>query len=333
MERENPYNVGLTGLIGFRSGYEAMESADLLLMLGTDFPYDDWLPSKAKVAQVDIRGERLGRRARLDLGLVGDVRATLEALVPMVRPKSDRAHLDRALDSFRRVRAELDDDAHGHTHQRPIHPAYVASVINDKAAPDAIFAADVGMCTVWAARYLDMHTGRRLLGSFVHGSMANAMPQAIGAKLLFPDRQVVAFCGDGGFSMLMGDVLTLRQHDIAPILVVFNNHSLGMVQLEQAVAGYSNFGVDLKNPDFAKVAEAVGITGIRVEEPDALEDAVSQAFRTKGPVLLDVVTDANVLSMPPHVTAKQATKFGLFMIREVLAGQGSELAALAKANL
>jgi pyruvate dehydrogenase (quinone) len=333
IEPDNPFDVGMTGLIGFASGYEAMESSDLLLMLGTDFPYDDWYPSHAKVVQIDIRGERLGRRARLDLGLVGDVRETLTALMPLVRARSDRAHLDRALDSYRRSRAELDDDAEGHTHHRPIHPAYLASVINDKADADAIFTADVGMSTVWAARYLRMHTGRRLLGSFVHGSMANAMPQAIGAKLLHPDRQVVAFCGDGGFSMLMGDILTLRQHDIAPVLVVFNNHSLGMVQLEQAVAGYPNFGIDLVNPDFSKVAEAVGITGIRVEEPDALEDAVSQAFRTKGPVLLDVVTDANVLSMPPHVTAKQATKFGLFMIRETLAGHGAELVAMAKANI
>jgi pyruvate dehydrogenase (quinone) len=302
-------------------------------MLGTDFPYDDWYPSKAKIAQIDIRGERLGRRARLDLGLVGDVGDTLAALTPMVRAKSSRAHLDQALASYKHARADLDEDAHGHTQHRPIHPAYLTSVINDNADADAIFTADVGMSTVWAARYVRMHGGRRLLGSFVHGSMANAMPQAIGAKLLYPGRQVIALCGDGGFSMLMGDILTLRQHKIPLKLVIYNNGSLGMVQLEQAVGGYANFGIDLVNPDFAKVAEAVGITGIRVEDPAAVEDAVGEAMRTKGPVLLDVVTDSRVLSMPPHITVGQAAKFSLYMIKEALAGHGAELVDMAKANV
>jgi pyruvate dehydrogenase (quinone) len=333
VEPNNPYDVGMTGLIGFQSGYEAMESSDLLIMLGTDFPYDDWYPSKAKIAQIDIRGERLGRRARLDLGLVGDVGNTLEALAPMVRAKSSRKHLDKALESYKHARADLDEDAHGHTQHRPIHPAYLTSVINDKADADAIFTADVGMSTVWAARYVRMHGGRRLLGSFVHGSMANAMPQAIGAKLLYPERQVIALCGDGGFSMLMGDILTLRQHKIPLKLVIYNNGSLGMVQLEQAVGGYPNFGVDLVNPDFAKVAEALGMTGIRVEDPGAVDDAVGEALRVKGPVLLDVVTDSRVLSMPPHITVSQAAKFSLFAIREVLAGHAGELVDMAKANV
>jgi pyruvate dehydrogenase (quinone) len=265
--------------------------------------------------------------------LVGDVGDTLTALMAFVKAKSSRAHLDHALESYRRSRRELDEDAHGHTQHRPIHPAYVTSIIDAKADDDAIFTADVGMCTVWAARYVRMHGGRRLLGSFVHGSMANAMPQAIGAKLSHPDRQVIALCGDGGFSMLMGDVLTLRQYGLGLKLVVFNNGSLGMVQLEQAVAGYANFGVDLVNPDFAKVAEAVGITGIRVEDPGSVEDAVGEALRVQGPVLLDVVTDSNVLSMPPHITARQAVGFSLYMIKEALAGHGAELVDMAKANV
>jgi pyruvate dehydrogenase (quinone) len=333
IEPENPYDVGMTGLIGFHSGYEAMESSDLLLMLGTDFPYDDWYPSRAHIVQIDTRGERLGRRARLDLGLVGDVGDTVTALLPLLHAKSSRAHLDHGLASYTRSRADLDEDAQGHTQHRPIHPAYLTTLINAKADADAIFTADVGMSTVWAARYLRMHGGRRLIGSFVHGSMANAMPQAIGAKLRYPDRQVIALCGDGGFAMLMGDILTLRQYGLAITLVVYNNGSLGMVQLEQAVAGYANFGVDLDNPDFSKVAQAVGITGIRVEDPGAVDDAVSEALRVTGPVLLDVVTDSHVLSMPPHVTARQAAGFSLYAIKEVLAGHAAELVGMAKANV
>jgi pyruvate dehydrogenase (quinone) len=333
MEPDNPYDVGLTGLIGFHSGYEAMEASDLLLMLGTDFPYDDWYPSRAKIVQIDLRGERLGRRARLDLGLVGDVRETVGALLSLVRPKTDRTHLDRALNTYQHSRADLAADAHDHTDNKPIHPAYLTSILNDKADADAIFTADVGMCSVWAARYVRMHSGRRLLGSFVHGSMANAMPQAIGAKLLHPDRQVIAMCGDGGFAMLMGDILTIRQYKLPVVLVVYNNGALGMVELEQAVGGYPNFGVDLDNPNFARMAEAIGLTGIRCEDPGGVEDAVDQALRARGPVLLDVVTDSHVLSMPPHVTAKQAAKFSLYAIREVLAGHSADLVDMVKANV
>jgi pyruvate dehydrogenase (quinone) len=332
VEPDNPYDVGMTGLIGFHSGYEAMESSDLLLMLGTDFPYDDWYPSRAKIVQIDIRAERLGRRSRLDLGLVGDVRETLSALIPLVHAKSSRTHLDHALASYKRSRADLDDAAEEHVTHRPIHPAYLTSILNEKADPDAIFTADVGMSTVWAARYIRMHGGRRLLGSFVHGSMANAMPQAIGAKLRYPDRQVIALCGDGGFAMMMGDVLTLRQHKIDITLVVYNNSSLGMVQLEQAAGGYANFGVDLVNPNFAKMAEAIGMSGIRVEEPGALGEAIDLALRTDGPVLLDVVTDAQVLSMPPHITLRQAKGFSLYMVKEALAGHLGELVDMARAN-
>jgi pyruvate dehydrogenase (quinone) len=333
VEPDNPYDVGMTGLIGFQSGYEAMESSDLLLMLGTDFPYDDWYPSRAKIVQIDIRAERLGRRSRLDLGLVGDVRETLSALMPLVHAKSGRTHLDHALAAYKRARTDLDEAADEHTTHRPIHPAYLTSLLNEKADSDAVFTADVGMNTVWAARYVRMHGARRLLGSFVHGSMANAMPQAIGAKLLYPDRQVIALCGDGGFAMMMGDVLTLRQHKVDVTLVVYNNGSLGMVQLEQAVAGYANFGVDLLNPNFARMAEAIGIHGIRVEDPGALSDAVDLALRTDGPVLLDVVTDAQVLSMPPHVTLRQAKGFSLYMIKEALAGHVGELVDMARANV
>jgi pyruvate dehydrogenase (quinone) len=333
IEPDNPYDVGMTGLIGQHSGWEAMESSDLLLMLGTDFPYDDWYPSRSQIVQIDLRAERLGRRSRLDLGLVGDVRDTVAALLPLVRAKSSRAHLDGALRAYQHARAELDDVVQTHEHHRPIHPGLLTSLINAKADADAIFTCDVGMGTVWAARYLRMHTGRRLLGSFVHGSMANAMPQAIAAKLLYPDRQVIALCGDGGFAMLMGEVLTLLQHRIAPKLVIFNNSSLGMVQLEQAVAGYPNFGVDLVNPNFAKLAEALGMTGMRVEDPTQVADAVDAMLAAPGPVVLDVVTDSRVLAMPPHITLRQAREFSLYMVREVLAGDGAELGRLARANV
>jgi pyruvate dehydrogenase (quinone) len=333
VEPDNPFDVGMTGLIGFRSGFEAMESCDLLLMLGTDFPYDDWYPAKAKIVQLDVRAERLGRRSRLDLGLVGDVRETLDALLPRLRAKSDRRHLDRALASYRKARLGLDRLAHERPDDERIRPEYLTSVINEVATADAVFTADVGMTTVWAARYLRMGGGRRLLGSFVHGSMANALPQAIGAQLLYPGRQVISLSGDGGLSMLMGELLTLRQHALPLKIVVYNNGALGMVQLEQNVAGFPNFGTDLVNPSFAKLAEAIGFTGIRVERSSDVRDAVRQAFQSEGPVLLDVVTDPDVLSMPPHVTFDEMKGFSLYLLKETLGGDAREVVRLAEANV
>jgi pyruvate dehydrogenase (quinone) len=333
VEYDNAYDVGMTGLIGFSSGYYAMAGCDLLLMLGTDFPYRQFYPTDATIVQIDIRGEKLGNRTPLTMGLVGDVQSTIAALLPRLRDKSDRTFLDKALSHYRAARKDLDDLTVGHAGRKPIHPQYLTKMLSDAAAEDAIFTCDVGMCTVWSARYLKMNGKRRLLGSFNHGSMANAMPQAIGAQAAFPNRQVIALSGDGGFTMLMGDLLTLTQMELPVKVVVFHNSKLSMVDLEMKSAGFLPTGVDLKNPDFAKMAEAVGILGIRVEDPAHLEQAISQALAHKGPALLDVMTNPQELSMPPKIEFEQAYAFGLFMLKAVLSGRGSELVELAKTNI
>ena len=330
---DNPYDVGMTGLIGFSSGYYAMLGCDALVMLGTDFPYRQFYPTGAKIAQVDIRAEKLGNRVPLTMGLVGDVKATITALLPRLRQKVDRTYLDQARRHYQAARAELDDLAVGHAGRKPIHPQYLTKLLSEAAADDAVFTCDVGTPSIWAARYLKMNGKRRLLGSFNHGSMANALPQAIGAQAAFPGRQVISMSGDGGFTMLMGDVLTLTQMELPVKLVVFHNTKLGFVDMEQKVAGYLPVGVDLKNPDFAKMAEAIGILGIRVEDPADLKDAVSRTLAHKGPVLLDVMTNPQELSMPPKIEFEQAYGFSLFMLKAVLSGRGSELIELAKTNI
>ncbi|HEY9212487.1 MAG TPA: ubiquinone-dependent pyruvate dehydrogenase, partial [Ancylobacter sp.] len=258
VEYDNPYDAGMTGFIGFSSGYKAMHACDVLLMLGTDFPYKQFYPTNAKIAQLDIRPENLGRRCKLDLGLVGDVGATLYALLPFLTAKTDRKHLDAALADYRQVRVGLDDLAKGTQGSKPIHPQYLAKVINDTATDDAVFTFDVGTPTIWAARYLKMNGKRRMVGSLVHGSMANAMPQGIGIQVAQPDRQVISLSGDGGFTMLMGDLITLTQMKIPLKVVVFNNGVLGFVALEMKAAGFVDTGVDLQNPDFAAMARAMG---------------------------------------------------------------------------
>ena len=330
---DNPYDVGMTGLIGFSSGYYAMLGCDTLLMLGTDFPYRQFYPTDAKIAQIDIRAERLGNRAPLAMGLVGDVAATIAALLPRLRQKTDSSHLDQAVRHYRTARAQLDDLAVGHAGRKPIHPQYLAKVVSDAAADDAIFTCDVGTPTVWAARYVKMNGRRRLVGSFNHGSMANALPQAIGAQAAFPGRQVISLSGDGGFTMLMGDFLTLTQVGLPVKVVVFHNSKLGFVDMEQKVAGFLPVGVDLKNPDFAKMANAIGILGIRVEDPADLKEAVSQTLAHTGPALLDVLVNPQELSMPPAIDFQEAYGFGLFMLKAVLSGRGNELIELAKTNI
>jgi pyruvate dehydrogenase (quinone) len=330
---ENPYDVGMTGLIGFSSGYYAMLGCDLLLMLGTDFPYRQFYPTDARIVQIDIRAEKLGNRVPLTMGLVGDVGTTLAALRPRLRQKTDRSYLDKAVRHYQAARADLDDLAVGHAGRPPIHPQYVAKILSDLASDDAIFTCDVGTPTVWAARYLKMNGKRRLIGSFNHGSMANALPHAIGAQAAFPRRQVVSMSGDGGFTMLMGDVLTLTQMNLPVKVVVFHNAKLGFVDMEQKVAGFLPVGVELKNPDFAKMANAIGIRGFRVEDPADLKDAVSQALSCQGPALLDVLTNPQELSMPPKINLEEAYGFGMFMLKAVLSGRGSELVELARTNL
>jgi len=333
VEYDNPYDVGMTGLIGFSSGYYAMLGCDVLVMLGTDFPYRQFYPSDAKIVQIDIRGEKLGNRAPLAMGLVGDVRSTIAALLPRLREKSERTFLDKALSHYQASRKELDDLAVGRAGHRPVHPQYLVRMLSDAASEDAIFTCDVGTPSIWAARYLKMNGKRRLLGSFNHGSMANAMPQAIGAQAAFPGRQVISLSGDGGFTMLMGDLLTLTQMELPVKLFIFHNSRLAFVDMEQIVAGYLPTGVDLKNPDFAKMAEAVGVLGIHVEDPADLEQAISRALAHRGPALLDVITSPQELAMPPKIELGQAYGFSLFVLKAVLSGRGSELVELAKTNL
>jgi thiamine pyrophosphate-dependent acetolactate synthase large subunit-like protein len=320
-------------LIGFSSGYHAILEADTLLMLGTDFPYTQFYPEQATIIQVDRRGENLGRRTRLDLGIIGDVKATLKALLPLLEDKRDDKHLKRFVHHYQETRKGLDELAVGHPGHKPMHPQYVAKTVDDLAADDAIFACDVGTPTIWAARYLTMNGKRRLLGSFNHGSMANAMPQAIGAQLTFPGRQVVTFSGDGGLSMLMGDLLSLHQHKLPVKIIVFSNSALAFVELEMKAAGILGEGTELVNPDFVAVARSAGMFGVRVEDPGDLPEAMAEAFRHDGPALVDAVVNRTELSMPPTIKLDQAVGFNLWALKAVLNGRGDELVDLAVSNI
>jgi len=332
VEWDNPYDVGMTGLIGFSSGYYAMHDCDTLLMLGTDFPYRQFYPQGgARIAQVDLRAENIGRRAPVELGIVGDVRATLAALLPLLDRKADDTHLTRAQQHYAKARKQLDDLAA--PGKGLIHPQQVAKAISDQAAADAIFTCDVGLPTVWAARYLAMNGKRRLLGSFWHGSMANAMPQALGAQITHSGRQVVSLSGDGGFTMLMGDLISLKQLNAPVKVVVFNNGSLGFIELEQKSTGFLDFGTELKNPNFAAMAEAMGIRGIRLEDPGAVTEGIAAAFAHDGPVLIDAVVNRTELAMPPSVTVEMAKGFTLYMVKAVISGRGDEVLDLARTNL
>jgi len=335
VEWGNPYDVGMTGLIGFSSGYYAMLDCDVLLMLGTDFPYRQFYPQGGgvRIAQIDIRPENLGRRAAVDLALVGDVSATLRALLPLLEEKRDDAHLRQAQTHYAKTRKQLDDLALGTPGRKLIHPQQVAKAISDRAAPDAIFTCDVGLPTVWAARYLAMNGRRRLLGSFSHGSMANAMAQAVGAQAADRDRQVVSLSGDGGFTMLMGDLLTIAQYRLPVKVVVFNNGALGFIELEQKSTGLLPFGTELKNPNFATMAEAIGIRGIRLQDPAEVSDGIAAALAHDGPVLVDAIVNRTELAMPPSVTVEMAKGFSLYMVKAIMSGRGDEILDLAKTNL
>jgi pyruvate dehydrogenase (quinone) len=333
VEYDNPFDVGMTGLLGFSSGYHAMMNCDTLLMLGTDFPYQQFYPKHATIIQIDLRGEQIGRRTKVDLGLVGDVKTTLAALIPKLQTKNDESHLRSSLDHYRESRKDLDKLATGEPGRKPIHPQYVARMLDQLAAQDAIFSCDVGTPTIWAARYLKMNGQRRLLGSFTHGSMANALPQAIGAQISHPGRQVVSLSGDGGIAMLMGDLLSLRQLQLPVKVIVFNNGSLAFVELEMKAAGIVDFATDLHNPNFAKMAEAVGLLGLRAETPEQVEPMIAQALKQDGPALVEVLVSRQELSMPPTITVDEAKGFGLFMLRAVLSGRGDEIVDLARVNI
>jgi pyruvate dehydrogenase (quinone) len=333
IEYDNPFDVGMTGLLGFSSGYHAMMNCDTLLMLGTDFPYGQFLPKEATVVQIDVRGEQLGRRSKVDFGFVGDTKTTLRALLPRLQQNQYEAHLKESVEHYRKARQGLDQLASGDSGRKPIHPQYVASVINKLASDDAIFTFDVGTPVVWAARYLRMNGKRRLVGSLTHGSMANALPQAIGAQTSHPNRQVITMSGDGGLAMLMGELLTLRQHNLPVKLVVFKNDSLAFVELEMKASGFLDFATTLHNPDFSKIAEAAGLLGLRAETPEQVEPAIAQALKHDGPALVEVLVSRQELSMPPTITYEQAKNFGLFMLTAVLNGRGDEIIDLAKVNL
>ena len=329
---DNPHDVGMTGLIGFASGYYAMGSCDALLMLGTDFPYRQFYPGEARIAQVDLRPEAIGRRTRIDEGLLGDVGPTIAALMPKLRERTDEQHLKAAVGHYRKAREDLDSLAVGKPGGR-FHPQQVAAAASRLAADDAVFTCDVGLPTVWAARYLEMNGRRRLIGSFWHGSMANAMSQAIGAQAAAPGRQVVSLSGDGGFTMLMGDLLSLKQLDLPVKVVVFNNGALGFIELEQKSSGFVDTGTGLDNPDFAALAEAVGIKGVRLTDPAHVDERLEEAFAHDGPVVIDAVVERMELSMPPKVTAEMAKGFTLYMLKAVMSGRGDEIVELARANL
>lgn len=334
IQYDNPFDVGMSGLLGYGAAYEAMHECDLLILLGTDFPYTEFLPHDVRTVQIDVQPERLGRRTPLDLAVWGDVRETLRCLTPRVRPKSSRVFLDRMLkkhlDALEGVVGAYTKNVEKHV---PIHPEYVASILDEEAADDAVFTVDTGMCNVWAARYLTPNGRRRVVGSFVHGSMANAMPQAIGAQLIDRKRQIVSMSGDGGFSMLMGDFLTLVQYNLPVKVIVFNNSSLGMVDLEMMVDGLPPHGTRYPHTDYAAIATAAGARGIRVEKPKHVRGALREAFAHDGPVLVDMVTDPDALSIPPKITSAQISGFALSASRMVLNGGVGRMVQLARTNL
>ncbi|GBU12818.1 pyruvate dehydrogenase [Enterobacterales bacterium] len=331
IEWDNPYNVGMTGLIGFSSGFHAMMNADTLILLGTQFPYRAFYPTDANIIQIDINPGSIGAHCQVDMALVGDIKSTLTDLLPKLQEKADRKFLDKALKHYAETRKDLDGLATLNDKQA-IHPQYLAQQISRFAAADAVFTCDVGTPTVWACRYLQMNGKRRLIGSFNHGSMANAMPQALGAQAIDRNRQVVAMCGDGGFTMLMGDFLTLAQQKLPVKIIIFNNSVLGFVAMEMKAGGYLTDGTELKNPNFAAMAEAAGIKGIRVEKASDVDAALQDAFAYEGPVLVDVVTATDELAMPPQIKFEQAKGFSLYMLRAVINGRGDEVVELAKTN-
>jgi len=340
VQYDNPFDVGMSGLLGYGACAAAMEGADLLLLLGTDFPYDQFLPADVRTAQVDVAAERLGRRTRNDLVVLGDVGETLRMLLPLVKRKGSRRFLDKMLARHHKAMSGVVGAYTKDVEKtRPIHPEYAAVVLDEEAADDAVFTVDTGMCNVWAARYLTPNGRRRVIGSFLHGSMANAVPHAIGAAMAgrgsvgTGGRRVVALAGDGGLSMLLGELITLRALDLPVTVVVFDNATLGMVRLEMLVDGLPSYGTDSPSVDYAAIAAAVGIASVRVEDPAGIRPALREAFAHDGPALVDLVTDPRALSLPPKITRKQVTGFTAAMSKEVLGGGLGEVMAMARSNL
>lgn len=333
VEWDNPYDVGMTGLMGFASGYHAMENADVVLLLGTQFPFRPFYPKGAKFIQIDEDAAALGRHVQVDLAIQADVKESINALLARLDEKEDESFLNACKDHYTKTRQSMDKLAVIKPKSKFIHPQTLATLISEKAASDAVFTCDVGTPTMWAARYFKLNATRRLLGSFNHGSMANALPMAIGAQAVDKARQVIAFCGDGGFSMLMGDLLTLKPYGLDVKVVVLNNHSLGFVDLEMKAAGLISHATDLDNPSFASIATACGIKGIKASEPSELEGCIEELLATKGPALLEVCVAKHELGMPPKITFAQEKGFGIYMLKALFNGYGDELVELAKTNL
>lgn len=335
IQYDNPYDVGMTGLLGYGAAHAGIHDADLLLLLGTDFPYEQFLPdaSKVVVGQVDTDAAHLGRRVSVAHPVHGDVRATLRMLSRVVREKTDRAFLDKTLRKHRRLLESVVGTYTDVDTVQPIHPEFAISLIDEAAADDAVFTADTGMGNVWQARYVTPGPDRRIIGSFIHGSMANALPHAIGAQVAYPGRQVVAIAGDGGLSMLLGELITAAAYRLPVKVFVFNNSTLGLVKLEMLVGGFPDFGVDVPGVDYAGIASAIGFHAARVEDPKQLRGAIADAFAVEGPALVDIVTDPRALSLPPAITGEQMRGFALAMSKIVLTGGAGEAVAMARSNI
>ena len=333
IQYDNPFDVGMTGLLGYGAAAEGMNDADVLIMLGTDFPYDQFLPDTFTV-QVENHPEKLGRRTDISLPIHSDVKPLIAALLPLLdRDRSD-AFLKAKLKKHSKImHSPIGAYTRNAEHMKPIHPEYAAHILNEVASKDAIFTADTGMCNVWTARYIDPLGTRRLIGSFLHGSMANALPHAIGAQVAFPNRQVISVSGDGGLSMLLGELVTARMYDLPIKVVVFNNSTLGMVKLEMLVNGLPDYGTDVHDVNYADVASAIGFHGERVTEPRRLREALQEAFAYHGPALIEVMTDPNALSLPPEIRSGQVIGFATAMSKIVLNRGAGEAVAMATSNM
>ena len=332
IQYDNPNEIGMTGLLGLPAAFHSMHESDLLILLGTDFPYTQFMPTNCKIVQVDTKPERIGRRANVTMGLQGSIKDTLKALLPLISKKNDDSFLKAQLEVYEEVKNKMQIYVDDPGEKDLIHPEFVASHIDKLAAHDAIFTVDTGMSCVWGARYINATGKRKMLGSFNHGSMANAMPQAIGAALACPGRQVIALCGDGGLSMLLGDLATIVQYKLPVNLIVFNNRSLGMVKLEMEVAGLPDWQTDMVNPDFALIAQAMGIKGYTVTDPEEVKQTLQEAFAYNGPALINVFTDPNSLAMPPKIEFEQVKGMALSMTKLMLNGHMSEVLDTVKSN-
>ncbi len=332
MGAENPNYIGLTGLIGYGSASSSMEASELLIMIGTDFPYQPWIPTKPQKAQIDIRAEHIGKRTKIDFGVVGDTATTIKSLLKLLKEKEDSSFLDKAVKAYKKSRADLDVYVKNVSCQEKPHPEYATALIDKFASDSAIFTIPTGLGTVWGARYITPKKDRRIIGSFLHGSMANEIPMAIGAQFAYPERQVVAICGDGGLTMLLGELLTVAQYDLPIKMFVYNNETLGFIDLEMMAAGYTPYKTKMKNPNFAKMAESMGIKGIRIDENCELSAGIKEAFTHKGPVLVDIATDPNAIALPPKISLEQSLNFSLALSKLALSGNISDAIKVISSN-